>query len=641
MSVTVLPGGFIKTLFIIAAGLILNCGQVVGSELSNLSVFNEQYPKAIYFRNVENSAANTAISYEKWAKRWSKLDGMVVKALDEEIPGRSKEAQRKFIQYKKDNPEKLMLLHFNGNARDPNFDFDAFHAEDWTYFVGTYSADVIGESDSYINVRDASVFKASDDIAIVPVGSNGSLNWKKAEQVKLLSIKNNKIKVKRGLFDTQIKSYIKGRAYLAPHVSQPAIAPGSKQALWRYNFANTTDKGGMPKRLAQNLLKYLSKGNSLNSFDGVEFDVLADIRGLNHPSRKVAIDYNFDGEASDLDKIAQQQYRVGVKELLTLLRESLGKNKLILADGNEANQQREFSLLNGIESETWPSHWDPNVEQWSSGVNRHLFWQRRSFAPSLNYIKIGKLPNKNAPSTAPSANLRRLRIAGALFTDSVIAPAHRVRGKGIDKWPELTGGARKYGHWLGKVLSDIRYFSSNDPMLINYNLTKEDKNITYQGGDLHFRKTENRALKFSLTFDLDEVSDISLELKAIARSDLISRTSYISITPNNSKIQNNMTWADEIPFESHFYFKDILKGKNTLTFETDAVDLTLNDIKLVKGAKLIYREFEGGVVIANPATKKQKVTLDKAGVLAPYFDKKQSQIIVPAKDALFLRKRTY
>ena len=641
MSVTVLPGGFIKTLFIIAAGLILNCGQVVGSELSNLSVFNEQYPKAIYFRNVENSAANTAISYEKWAKRWSKLDGMVVKALDEEIPGRSKEAQRKFIQYKKDNPEKLMLLHFNGNARDPNFDFDAFHAEDWTYFVGTYSADVIGESDSYINVRDASVFKAYDDIAIVPVGSNGSLNWKKAEQVKLLSIKNNKIKVKRGLFDTQIKSYIKGRAYLAPHVSQPAIAPGSKQALWRYNFANTTDKGGMPKRLAQNLLKYLSKGNSLNSFDGVEFDVLADIRGLNHPSRKVAIDYNFDGKASDLDKIAQQQYRVGVKELLTLLRESLGKNKLILADGNEANQQREFSLLNGIESETWPSHWDPNVEQWSSGVNRHLFWQRRSFAPSLNYIKIGKLPDKNGPSTAPSANLRRLRIAGALFTDSVIAPAHRVRGKGIDKWPELTGGARKYGHWLGKALSDIRYFSSNDPMLINYNLTKEDKNITYQGGDLHFRKTENRALKFSLTFDLDEVSDISLELKAIARSDLISRTSYISITPNNSKIQNNMTWADEIPFESHFYFKDILKGKNTLTFETDAVDLTLNDIKLVKGAKLIYREFEGGVVIANPATKKQKVTLDKAVVLAPYFDKKQSQIIVPAKDALFLRKRTY
>ena len=128
--------------------LALYSGQSTCTELSDLKIFDEQYPKAIYFRNVENSAANTSISYEKWAKRWSKLDGMVVKALDEEIPGRSKEAQKKFIQYKKDNPSKLMLLHFNGNARDPNFDFDAFHAEDWTYFVGTYSKGSIEPSDT-------------------------------------------------------------------------------------------------------------------------------------------------------------------------------------------------------------------------------------------------------------------------------------------------------------------------------------------------------------------------------------------------------------------------------------------------------------------------------------------------------------
>lgn len=303
----------IKTLIIIAVCLLFYSGQIFCSELSDLTVFDGQHPKAIYFRNVENSAANTAISYEKWAKRWSKLDGMVVKALDEEIPGRSGEAQKKFIQYKKDNPEKLMLLHFNGNARDPNFDLAEFSPEDWTYFVGTYSADAISDQDSFISVKNTSVFKAFDDIAIVPVDSSGSLNWKKAEQVKLLSISNNKIKVKRALFNTQSENYTKGRAYLAAHVSQPAIAPGSKQALWRYNFTNITDQGGMPQRLAQNLLKYLSKGNALNSFDGIEFDVLADIRGLKHPSRKVAIDYNFDGIASQLDKIAQQQYREGVK----------------------------------------------------------------------------------------------------------------------------------------------------------------------------------------------------------------------------------------------------------------------------------------------------------------------------------------
>lgn len=619
--------------------LALYSGQSTCTELSDLKIFDEQYPKAIYFRNVENSAANTSISYEKWAKRWSKLDGMVVKALDEEIPGRSKEAQKKFIQYKKDNPSKLMLLHFNGNARDPNFDFDAFHAEDWTYFVGTYSADFISKSDTRFFVENTDVFRKADDIAIVPVADNGELIWQHAEQAKLLQVhKNKSITVKRGVFSSNMRSYQKGKAYIAAHVSQPAASPRSKQALWRYNFSNTSNKDGMPERLAENLIRYLGEGGTLSLFDGVEFDVLADVRGLNHPSRKAPIDYNFDGMASQLDKIAQEQYREGVKRFLTLLRIGMGESKLILADGNEPNHQREFSILNGIESETWPSHWDPNVEQWSSGINRHLFWKKRSFLPSLNYIKIGKLPNKNGPSTTPSANLRRLRVAGALFTDSVISPAHRVKGKGVDKWPELTGGTRDYKNWLGKPLSEISYYFSDDSAPVNYTFVKGEKNISYKGSDIHIRKSKNEALKFSMTFELDKVSDLSFKFTAISKSNLIDRASFISITPNNSKIQNNMTWADDIPFESRFYFKNMLEGKNTFTFETDAVELSLNDIKLVKGAELIYREFEGGVVIANPARKMQKVILDKADVLAPYFVKKQSHIIVPAKDALFIKR---
>lgn len=633
---------FIKTLLVMVISLALYSDQSTCTELSDLKIFDEQYPKAIYFRNVENSAANTSISYEKWAKRWSKLDGMVVKALDEEIPGRSKEAQKKFIQYKKDNPSKLMLLHFNGNARDPNFDFDAFHGEDWTYFVGTYSEGAIDPLDTVITVNDTQVFKNSDDIVIVPVNNMGELDWHKSEQVKLLSIKNEStITVERGVFSTKARSYKKNKAYLAAHVSQPAIAPGSSQALWRYNFSNTSNKDGMPERLAENLIRYLGEGGMLSLFDGVEFDVLADVRGLNHPSRKTPIDYNFDGMASKLDKNFQHQYRIGVYRFLTYLRKALGSEKLILADGNELNQQRAFGILNGIESETWPSHWDPNVEQWSSGINRHLFWKERSFSPSLNYIKIGKLPSKNGPSTVPLANLRRLRVAGALFTDSIISPAHRVKGKGVDKWPELTGQSREYKNWLGKASSEISYYSISDPAPVNYTFGKNEKNISYKGSDIHIRKTKNKALKFSLTFELTKVSDLSLEFTAIARSNLINKASFISITPNNSKPQQNMTWADDIPFAGHFYFKDIAKGKNTLTFETDAIELTLNDIKLVRGAELIYREFEEGVVIANPSRKKQKIALDKARALAPYFDKKQTQIIVPAKDALFLKKLTH
>ncbi|HDY92157.1 MAG TPA: hypothetical protein ENH67_05760 [Pseudoalteromonas sp.] len=626
-----------------AISFALYSGQSVCSELSDLNVFDEQYPKAIYFRNVENSAANTSISYEKWAKRWSKLDGMVVKALDEEIPGRSKEAQKKFIQYKKDNPSKLMLLHFNGNARDPNFDFDAFHAEDWTYFVGTYSTKSTTSLDTNITVNDTHMFKSSDDIAMVPIDRNGDLDWKNAEQVKLLSIKSkNTIIVERGIFNTRPSAYKKGKVYLAPHVSQPPLAPGSKQALWRYNFTNTA-QGGMPQRLSKNLLQYLSKGKALNSFDGVEFDVLADIRGLRHPSRTTPIDYNFDGKASQLDQVAQQRYRQGVKLFLNSLRRGLGDNKLILADGNEANQQREISILNGIESETWPSHWDPLVEQWSSGINRHLFWQSRSYSPSLNYIKLGKVPNKKGPAVAPAENLRRLRMAGALFTDTIIAPAYRPRGKGIDNWPEFIGGEKNYNTWLGKPLSNIQFLRTERKSKVGYSLGS-NSNIVKSSEKIWSIKKRKNKIKEVINLQLERSGDIIITAQISAKSLTLkskeSRVSYVQFELNDNSKQKNMTWSDEQQFYSRFYFKELKKGSNSLTLTSDAGFIELSDLKFQYGVEIPYRIFENGIVIANPSREDISIISDKisAKALMPLGSMQHvEKLTIKAKDALFLK----
>jgi hypothetical protein len=622
----------------------LYSSQSACSELADLSVFNEHYPKAIYFRNVENSAANTSISYEKWAKRWSKLDGMVVKALDEEIPRRSEEAQKKFIQYKKDNPEKLMLLHFNGNARDPNFDLTAFYPEDWTYFVGTYSADVISENDSDITVRDASVFRTLDDIAIVPVDLKGNLDWKNAEQAKLTAVSGkNKLTVKRGLFNTKIKTYAKGRAYLAAHVSQPAIAPGSDQALWRYNFTNITPQGGMPIRLTHNLMEYLGSDKSLSNFDGVEFDVLADIRGLKHPSRKTPIDYNYDGKASKLDVDHQQKYSQGVHLFLSSLRSELGKDKLILADGNEANQQREFSVLNGIESETWPSHWDPQVEQWSSGINRHLFWKSRSYSPSLNYIKLGKVPNKQGAAQSPPENLRRLRMAGSLFTDTVIAPAYRPKGKGIDNWSELIGDEKNYTTWLGKPLTDIQYLKPEHDDIVEFDIESKEMNFNENADLFTFKKINDREINIALKFKLSNPGDITVTAEvsssSMGKQKAKGRVSYITITPIGDGEQKNMTWSDAASFNSRFYFKNLKKGQNSLTLASDADLVQLTNLRIQYGVEIPYRIFENGVVIANPSRKQVKVSTSKFSSIQSTLKKrglKAKNLTINAKDAVFL-----
>ena len=615
------------------------------SETSALTVFNDQYPKAIYFRNAENSAANPKVTYEQWAKRWSKLDGMVVKALDEEIPGRSQEAQRKFIQYKQDNPSKLMLLHFNGNARDPNFDYGAFKAEDWTYFVGTYSTSAITKSDTQFAVADSSVFRHSDDVALIPLKDNGSLDWQHAEQLKLIGIgKNNIINVKRGLFGSKALSHNKGKAYLAPHVSQPPLAPGSQQALWRYNFTNIDNDGGMPIRLTKNLLQYLGKGQPLSVFDGVEFDVLADIRGLKHHSRKTPIDYNFDGKASDADRVFQQQYSVGVMRFLTSLRQELGDDKLILADGNELNQQRAFGILNGIESETWPSHWDPEIDTWSSGMNRHLYWNEHSHSPSFSYIKVGELPQKKGGSIAPEDNTRRLRVAAALFMDATIAPAYRPQGKKLDNWSELTGGKKQFGHWLGKAVSDVKYLPLSPTANFEKTIINAENQLIKQAGFFTLKRDASPYIGY-INLTLNEPSDVvvSMSVKSTPKVNFQSeRVSYMTLVPNEDRYQENMTWAGEADFTARFYFKNLNTGSNKIYINSDAETLTITNLKIQLGTEIVYREFEHGLVIANPFSKTVSIAVSdissrRIHTINDRILKNTDSVDIDPKDALFVR----
>lgn len=638
---------------------IFTCISVAGyaQNLSELAVFDGNYPKAIYFRNVENSAADENISYQDWAKRWSKLDGMVVKALDEEIPGRSGVAQHKFIQYKKDNPTKLMLLHFNGNARDPRFDPQAFMATDWTYFVGTYATQDIPlmTKDTEIFVRNTEVFRVkqgsktayNDDIAIVPMTASGKLDWNAAEQVTLLSIhkKEKLIKVRRAQFGTSAKGFSSGLAYLAPHVSQPPAAPYSQQSLWRYNFANWQDGSGIDQRLSDNLMSYLGDTGPLKQFDGIEFDVLADIRGLNHQSRTAPIDYNGDGVASELDSQFQQRYRQGVYQFLAALRDKLGANRLILADGNETNQQRAFGIINGIESETWPSHWDPEIEQWSSGINRHLFWLENSLKPSMSYIKLGELPLKGGGSMKPSDNTRRLRVAAALFMDAVIAPAFRPKGKKLDNWPELSGGAKQYRSWLGQARSSLKYHQFGNEIPLRYKVVSDMAKVTISDDEFHIKKQKDKPLTFSITFDLIRSHDIVLNMVTTATSyaeNSNGRVSYISVAPNGDYHQKNMTWSGNDKFNSRFYFKGLGVGLNSLHFGSDAEELVLSKLILTPGVEIVYREFEHGLVVANPFQQPIRIdlkNLTNRRVLKIYnkggfYDK---SFFVAGKDAVFIR----
>ena len=81
-------------------------------------------------------------------------------------------------------------------------------------------------------------------------------------------------------------------------------------------------------------------------------------------------------------------YGIGVVEFCRRLREKLGPQRLILADGMAVTNQRAFRILNGIESEGWPELRDWEARDWSGGLNRHLFWNQNAFTPVFNYMRF-------------------------------------------------------------------------------------------------------------------------------------------------------------------------------------------------------------------------------------------------------------
>jgi hypothetical protein len=108
----------------------------LGADLARLRILGDEYPRVFFFRQAEGLAAQKNVSYRQWEKTFERLMGIEGKALDEEVPGRSVRNIEFFTRFKKRHPRQLVLLHFNGNARDPRYESKRFFAGHWIYFNG-------------------------------------------------------------------------------------------------------------------------------------------------------------------------------------------------------------------------------------------------------------------------------------------------------------------------------------------------------------------------------------------------------------------------------------------------------------------------------------------------------------------------
>jgi hypothetical protein len=623
----------------------------------DLDIFSDKPLKQMYFRYAEGSLRNAPS--EKWIKRWSRFDGVVLKAFGEEGGDFGDRERLTLRQFKQQYPKKALLLHFNGRARDPLFPLIKGQARDFLYFAGTKSTSKISPSEtiSTISVRNPAVFAMTrslpkgvyDDVVIVKYNSFNGLDWTQYEHAKLLevNVKKRQIKVQRDITKKGRISLEAGQAHIARHAAKGPFFAKNKQRLWEYNWFAAADPYNVRHSLQRSLIDFLVAQLTVSHsyFDGVSIDVLTETRLSRVAGYPGLLDLDQDGDGDFPSRASDLKHANAMYQFQQALRAELPSDKLIIADGDYVNQ-RGMEFVNGVENEGWPNYRDPQLEQWSSGFNKLLYWNRFGLPPHLNYFKLAEYFDSKNVKINPTDKVRRLTVAAAVMTDSIVVPAHRPQGLPFHKWPEF-----RVLKNLGKALGDVKLLrTSQGQNLLSPGM--KDKQIK----QVLATKTKFRLEKEYVSFDkvskesprcLNIGKDkqeftLSLNAKIIPAPELPkSRPKLLSISVGSERKDNKQLngFVGATFFESQYYFS--ASNTNTVCLSLDSPGtLMVKNLDIFEGADIRYREYENGVLIVNPSTSPAKYSQTSVPlqVSKPAYHDKLIKTDIPARDFFILRR---
>jgi len=333
-------------------------------------------------------------------------------------------------------------------------------------------------------------------------------------------------------------------------------------------------------------------------------------------------------------------YGAGVVEFCRELRQRLGDNRFILADGMSETNQRAFRVLNGIESEGWPHLRDHQIHDWSGGLNRHFFWDKNAQPPVFNYINHKFNEPTGEPGVVKRAdvpfNIHRLVFAAGVFTNSAICYSYPPRNDpdglfGI--WDEFRMGTANRLGWLGKPLGPAMRMATRQPdMLAGYGKPISDDLLTRLGGQGVKFELANGLLKImaidptaaEVRFRLSSVPCNGPDLFVLVTGrggsmqgypPEVARMMYVGAAQEGQEVGKDnrfMTWVGDSDFDSGFYFSNIESSQVDLEFIVEGSEpIWISQIQAYCHPDVMYREFEHGLVVANPSPRPYVFDLDE------------------------------
>ena len=244
-----------KTKSVISTVCVAAVVTVTGLQAQQSTILSSGFPRAGFFRQSEWSAANNKVTLKQWLDAHGALSAIEGKVMAEEQSNTDQPDQEGltkldyFNAYKKRYPEKLALVHFNGNARMPTFMREPFFDGHWLYYEGAMAQTGLRATDSFslVAVDHPERFTLVDgrkelngsDVCIAAL-VDGKPDWNRAEQatVTKIDLKNKTITLERGKYGTRKLDFPPGTAYIAAHVAEgPFGSEKGANLLWKYNLS--------------------------------------------------------------------------------------------------------------------------------------------------------------------------------------------------------------------------------------------------------------------------------------------------------------------------------------------------------------------------------------------------------------------